>query len=278
MNKLHTEIKGEYGDIQFVELSGGYTNKIYLLKGSDPEVVAKIIEYANRDLTEVNCLKLLHHTRVAPYLHDVKEFDSALIIIMQYIEGVASQKILDNNDWTRAQDVYQKLGIRLARDIHSIKYKSGNSELAFIQNQITRSNFIPNTLVEESKKCLAHINCKDSVLVHGDYGPHNSIYSQDNIYIIDWEWGRWGSPLTDISWVYWFVHLHYPNQARSMFHAFIESYIKESPQLEINSKLLKAYALERVWNIISIAENASKHVQEEWIRRLEWTLENNFEC
>jgi thiamine kinase-like enzyme len=93
--------------------------------------------------------------------------------------------------------------------------------------------------------------------------------------IIDWEWGRWGSPLTDISWVYWFVHLHYSNQASSLFSIFLVSYLAES-QIKISSNLLKVHAIERVWNVLFLLNGATEVVQTDWINRLKWTLENDF--
>lgn len=45
-------------------------------------------------------------------------------------------------------------------------------------------------------------------LVHGDFGFHNTLWSDKNeaariVGLFDWEWSGWGNPLTDLAWLWW---------------------------------------------------------------------------
>lgn len=113
-------------------------------------------------------------------------------------------------------------------------------------------------------------------MIHGDYGPHNALLNNDTIHIIDWEWAGWGNPIQDVSWVFWFLKLHYPDCAQSLFRIFLNTYRKHS-EIFISSELVKTYAISRVMNVINNKiDHANIEVKKEWIRRLNWTLETDF--
>lgn len=87
--------------------------------------------------------------------------------------------------------------------------------------------------------------------------------------------GGLGNPLQDVAWVTWFVHLHYPNFARELSEIFINAYSKFS-DLKITNELVKVYSVSRVINVLDRIKYTNEEVKNEWLRRLEWTLETNF--
>jgi aminoglycoside phosphotransferase (APT) family kinase protein len=186
MDHIKAEIIKKYGDICLEELTGGYTNKVYLLRGTDPEIVIKIISNKNKDYTEIKCLELLNHTSVTPKIHEILEVDHTSVIIMEYIDGINSQRILDRIDWVSARNIYAQLGRHLVRDIHNIKYDNQTDDIPLvgldILERLDELGFIPETLVEQSKEWLSQLEFDNYVLVHGDYGPHNTIYSDEKLW------------------------------------------------------------------------------------------------
>lgn len=265
----------KFENVKLKRLTGGYTNNIFLLEGSLPSVIAKVSNKVNDDgMTEISSLNLLRETKITPKMHDYFESDGYLFILMDYIQGLNSQSYLDDRDVNKSTEVYKLLGKHLAEDIHCIKRMSSNLYLPtinLINIDLESLNFIPQPLINEVRSIL-NIYCdEDYVLIHGDYGPHNAISSQATLHIVDWEWAGWGHPLQDISWVVWFVHLHYPKFAKDLSRIFLQAYRSHS-NISISEEQIRAFAVSRIINIMGRISNASIDVQKEWIRRLQWTL------
>lgn len=275
----HDILLSKFQNIKLTELTGGYTNSTLLLEGSNPLVVAKIFKTDNSDARkEINALTLLNDSGVSPRMYDYFEDDKLLYIIMDYIQGINGQRILDSGDIDRSREIYRLLGIQLAKDIHSIKQIDSDSGLPLIELvnvDIDSINFIPSNLKDEVRHILNIPIKEEKTLIHGDFGPHNTIISDKLMFVIDWEWSGWGNPLQDVAWVVWFVHLHYPDFCKELSEVFLSSYSSFS-NVQITEELVKAYAISRVSSILNRIKIANLDVKNEWLRRLEWTLKTNF--
>lgn len=269
----------KFQNIKLTQLTGGYTNSTLLLEGSDPLVVAKIFKNEDSDVrNEINTLTLLNNSGISPRIHDYFEDDKLLYVIMDYIDGINGQSILDNGDIDRSREIYRLLGIRLAKDIHSIKQRDSDLGLPFIELvnvDIDSIDFIPSNLKDKVRHILNIPIKEENSLIHGDFGPHNTIISNDLMFVIDWEWAGWGNPLQDVAWVVWFVHLHYPGFCKELSEVFLNTYSLYS-DVQITEELVKAYAVSRVMNILNRIKNTNTDVKNEWLRRLEWTLKTKF--
>ncbi|MDQ0170094.1 phosphotransferase family protein [Paenibacillus tundrae] len=270
----------KFPNVKLTELTGGYTNKTILLDGSHPLMVAKIFYKNNKDArNEISILHLLNSSDVSPGIHDYFEDDTSLYIIMDYIQGGNGQRFLDSNDMDAAREIYRLLGILLSSEIHSIRWKDQTSELPIIEledDRLDSLDFVPSDLKNEVKRILnVHVMHDVKTIIHGDYGPYNTILTEDSLVVIDWEWGGWGHPLQDIAWVVWFVHLHYPDVADELSGIFLKAY-REHSAVIVTEELIKAFALSRVINILHRIKNADMSVQKEWLKRLEWTLKTTF--
>ncbi|GIO97129.1 hypothetical protein J14TS5_22150 [Paenibacillus lautus] len=269
----------KFQNIKLTELTGGYTNYTLLLERSNPLVIAKIFNKNNSDAkSEMNTLTLLNNSGVSPRIHDYFEDDTSSYIIMDYIHGINGQRFLDQGDMDKAREIYKLLGVRLSNEIHSIKQKNSHSELPIIvlvNGGIDSLDFVPSDVKDRVKHILdIHVK-EEKTIIHGDYGPHNTIVSDDSMVVIDWEWGGWGHPLQDIAWVLWFVHLHYPDFSKELSEIFLNAYCLHST-IQITEEAVKAFALSRVINILNRIKNANTNVKNEWLRRLEWTMKTNF--
>jgi aminoglycoside phosphotransferase (APT) family kinase protein len=65
-----------------------------------------------------------------------------------------------------------------------------------------------------------------AVLVHGDYGPNNTLLdpeAHEVTAIVDWEWAHAGNPIEDLAWCEWIIRMHHPDQASDL-DAFFDAY------------------------------------------------------
>lgn len=269
----------KFKNIKLTALTGGYTNSTLLLEGSDPPVIAKIFKKNSIDArTEIKSLTLLNNVGVSPTIYEYFEDHESLYIIMDYVNGVNSQKFLDNGDIDKVREIYKLLGFRLANDIHSIKRRGSSLHFPVIELtnvDIDSFDFVPSSLKDEVKRILTISVIEEETLIHGDFGPHNTIFLNDSLFVIDWEWAGWGNPLQDVAWVVWFVHLHYPYVCKELSDIFLRTYSLHSNVL-ITEELVKAFSVSRVTNILNRIKNANEDVKNEWLRRLEWTLQTDF--
>lgn len=269
----------KFKNIKLTALTGGYTNSTLLLEGSDPPVIAKIFKKNSIDArTEIKSLTLLNNVGVSPTIYEYFEDHESLYIIMDYVNGVNSQKFLDNGDIDKVREIYKLLGFRLANDIHSIKRRGSSLHFPVIELtnvDIDSFDFVPSSLKDEVKRILTISVIEEETLIHGDFGPHNTIFLNDSLFVIDWEWAGWGNPLQDVAWVVWFVHLHYPYVCKELSDIFLRTFSLHSNVL-ITEELVKAFSVSRVTNILNRIKNANEDVKNEWLRRLEWTLQTDF--
>jgi aminoglycoside phosphotransferase (APT) family kinase protein len=70
-----------------------------------------------------------------------------------------------------------------------------------------------------------------AVLVHGDYGPNNTLLdpaARQVTALLDWEWVHAGDAVGDLAWCEWIIRMHHPEQAGSL-GAFFGAYQDEPP-------------------------------------------------
>lgn len=275
----HDILLNRFPNVNIVKLTGGYTNTTLLLEGTDPQMIAKIYHVDNADArTEINALTLLNHSGMTPRIHDCFEKENRQFVMMDYVPGINAQMLLDQNGRDQGREIYEQLGIYLARDVHSIKRVDWEAELPVITKSaidVEDLEFVPSGIKSMVKEVLDISEHGEQTLIHGDYGPHNVMLSNDSMFILDWEWAGWGNPLLDIAWVVWFVHLHYPHMAKELSEVFLSAYT-ERTNIEVTSDLIRAYSASKVIQVMNRIKNAHPDVHREWLRRLEWTLQASF--
>ena len=134
--------------------------------------------------------------------------------------------------------------------------------------------YLNNNTKETIKKMLDIKVNENNTLIHGDFGPHNVIYQNNSIIAIDWEWAGYGNPMYDIAWVLWFTNIHYPNYYQILSDIFINTYLKHN-SINISETLIKTYSISNVLKILSRIKEENIESKNEWIRRLNWTIEND---
>lgn len=278
-NMEYDILNKKYPNNKFVKLEGGYTNTVFFIDGSNPQVIVKIYRKGNIDAKiEFNALSYMNNSNVSPKVYEYFEDNFNIYVIMEYIQGINGQKYMDNCDFEKTEEIYNLLGLFLAKNVHSIKQEEnieniplkslGNLNLDFLNifslNIINKIKDIFNVKVKE-----------ENVLTHGDYGPHNTLVYNNGLKIIDWEWACWGNPLFDVAWVIWFVHLHYPNVCKKLSKIFLKEYCSNN-KIEIDEDIIRAFSMYKVIKLLEKAITISEDAKCEWVRRLEWTIETDF--
>jgi Ser/Thr protein kinase RdoA (MazF antagonist) len=81
---------------------------------------------------------------------------------------------------------------------------------------LRRIQSLPPTLISHSPRA-------GDVIVHGDFGPHNLLFSADGttvVGILDWEWTHLGGPIEDLAWAEWIVREHHPGSVHHLDRLF----------------------------------------------------------
>ncbi|MCP8970853.1 phosphotransferase family protein [Ectobacillus ponti] len=262
-------LQAHYGGFTPVRLSGGYTNDMFYLEGTDPPLVAKISGAGSKDArNEVRCLQQLQDAPV-PKLYAVWEEEDQLAAIMDYRQGQNGQSLLDSGS-PDVSALYESLGRTLAAHVHRHDYRP-ESEIRTGTLPQTDLPFVPEDLAVQSEEWLKRLPRGLTALTHGDYGPHNVLYTPEGLTVLDWEWAEWNHPLFDLAWTCWFTKLHYPEQADEWNRRFLNAYLHVRP-LPFSSEQLQSCCVYKVWQVLHKIQHAPQ-AQAEWVRRLRWTLD-----
>jgi aminoglycoside phosphotransferase (APT) family kinase protein len=85
-----------------------------------------------------------------------------------------------------------------------------------------------------------------TVLVHGDYGPQNTLFgleAREVTAVVDWEWAHAGNPVEDLAWCEWIIRMHHPGQVRAL-NMFFAAYGHRPPwRVRHEAMLAQSYAL-----------------------------------
>ncbi|MER5185383.1 phosphotransferase [Streptomyces sp. NPDC002896] len=63
----------------------------------------------------------------------------------------------------------------------------------------------------------------DGVLVHGDFGPHNTLLDPQAFHVtavVDWEFAHLGNPVEDLAWCEWIVRMHHHEHVDALSRFF----------------------------------------------------------
>lgn len=68
----------------------------------------------------------------------------------------------------------------------------------------------------------APVHRRGDAFVHGDFGFHNTLWTNRLSGLLDWEFAGWGNPLVDVAWFWWTLRLR--SVDNSVWLAFAEAY------------------------------------------------------
>ncbi len=168
-------------------LPHGYTNQTKL---DGDYVIKAYVGHGARERcrTEQLCLRAFGGLLPVPSLIDAREGE----VTMQFLPGRHGQELIDEG---HADAVLYAAG-KLLRCIHGLP------------------------------KHTVQLGGQGRVIVHGDFGPQNLLFSDHGdevVGVLDWEWAHFGDPLEDLAWAEWIVRTHHPDSEPSL-RALFEGY------------------------------------------------------
>ncbi|GGE33123.1 hypothetical protein GCM10011391_09720 [Pullulanibacillus camelliae] len=279
---VKNELLKKYGADELMQLTGGFTNAVYLLKGTTPLMVAKIAQWSDGDSdNEDNNLKFLKEAEFTPKWKDSFFIGPVRVSIFSYVEGINGQALLDTGDLERSIALFSDMGKLLATQIHSIPFTGqglGLRQADYEASPFVKLDDVPQELVQASLALLAPLKASlksEWTFTHGDFGSHNILAHERRLAVIDWEWAEWGHPLVDIAWTCWNTALHYPTLAPQLNPAFIQAYQRNRP-LVFTPELLKSCVIYKLGMILLKVKQGDESTKQKWISRLAWTLEHEW--
>ena len=138
-------------------------------------------------------------------------------------------------------------------------------------------DYVPRELLDKAIDMIGSIklNDNDFILTHGDFGYHNTLITEDQlIKLVDWEFAELNHPLNDIACLFFWIHLHFKENAEERCRHFINAY-RENLSVS-NEELLMPFCVYKVLSIMKRTLKLPDYVKKEWIRRLEWIVHERF--
>lgn len=192
-------------------LPHGYTNAT---SASGNSITKTFVGLASgeRYRSERACLHQLQMHPSVPTL--LGSDDSALVIEMSIASGRHGQELIDEG---HSRAVMRLLGAALSSlqtlHVHAVPQLSGDG----------------------------------SVLVHGDFGPQNSVFdfNRNTCVLIDWEFAHVGHPVEDLAWAEWIVRMHHPTHVEIVDELLAASKLKIPWHVRHQSMLVRSLELVR---------------------------------
>ena len=215
-----------------MRLPHGYTNETHVENG----VVRK--HYAGSDAgvrLEVEARALTRLGGYLPVPRVVELVHDALDLYLERLEGRPGQELIDEG--------------------------KGASVLFACGTLLKRFQSLPPALLD-------HSHLSGSVIVHGDFGPQNLLFSDPDLSvaeIVDWEWAHVGDRLEDLAWAEWIVRTHHPDVVSHLPRLF-EGYEETRKWQDRQAEMMK-----RCGRIVEIARSEGHAAAKIWEDRLRRT-------
>lgn len=169
----------------------------------DGEVIMKVF---NEDYSKADVLnEALNQARVeqtllnVPKIQAVTKENNKWIIVSEYIEGTALDKLMEQNPDRHAE--YLELFVNLQIEMHSQKCPLLNKLKDKMNRKISETTLDATTRYELHTRLEAMPN--HLKLCHGDFNPSNIILTPDGKpYIIDWSHATQGNASADVARTY----------------------------------------------------------------------------
>lgn len=169
----------------------------------DGDVVMKVFneDYSKADvLNEALNQARVEETRLnVPRVQAVTMQDGRWVIVSEYIEGVALDKLMEQNP--DRHDEYLNLFVDLQIEMHAQKCPLLNKLMDKMNRKINETTLDATTRYELHTRLEAMP--KHTKLCHGDFNPSNIILTPDGKpYIIDWSHATQGNASADVARTY----------------------------------------------------------------------------
>lgn len=173
-----------------------------------------------------------------PELLGTAENDQWTLNVLSFIDGTPGLRVIQSGDVTDLSKRGALLGVLLQR-VHATAPRPVNDpdldagERLFalrpaLHARVGSLDLDDGTIAVLDRSFDCPVLRKGVALIHGDSGFHNTLWSKRGrtaiTGLIDWEWSGWGTPLLDLSWLWWALRFrHAPSEVwQAVTHAYGE--------------------------------------------------------
>ena len=147
-------------------------------------------------------------------VHEVKNYNDGIGIVMDYIEGQSLLDLIKNNKKNLTQ--YINVFANTQHDIFAKEDLSLNNSYEKIKNKIFASD-LPATIKYNLFYRLREMEFAHDI-IHGDYNLSNVIITKDKTpYIIDWSHAAFGNKKFDIAVTYVLFDIKHENEMADIY-------------------------------------------------------------
>jgi thiamine kinase-like enzyme len=239
------------------QLGGGITNINLLANDGPRKFVVRlgedIPEHGVMRFNELAISRAAERAGVSPAIHHAEPG----ILVLEFIES----KALEAGDLHDAETLQQ--ATRLVRHVHTsvtgqlrgpivtfLVFHVLRDYAAFLTEQRSRHAEQLPELMDQARALEKAVGKVDLVLGHNDLLPANILQAQDRLWLIDWEYGGFNSPLFDLGGLA--TNCDLPQEAE---HLMLETYFGTPPDdaLLTSYDAMKCASLlrETMWSMVS---------------------------
>lgn len=280
LNLLHSAFPGQsIGDL--AATSGGFSNLTASATIGQERCVLKAATQPLKRADvrrEAQVLRRLRpHELPTPALLALVEDDDWTVAVTRYVAGEHGLGVLSHAP-EQLGPLYHALG-RLLAQLHRLPQLDDIPSLAqridYALAALPALDLDP-ALADVLRDALEHPvwHAQPAGLAHGDAGLHNLLWDGRIAALLDWEWSGWGAPLLDLAWLAWTIR--WRDLPLAHWHAALAGY-GDGPALANGAAPaeLRALALGQIASIL-VRAHGQPGAWGEWLRRLRWTLAQEF--
>lgn len=154
-----------------------------------------------------------------PTIDEITTVDEQLAYKSKIIPGKTLYQLIEENP--EKTDDYLDILVSIQTQIHNHKCP----QLPILKEKLT--NYINQTSLDEYTKIdlLDVLNGapKHKKLCHGNFTPHNVIFSGEKAYITDWNHANQGNASADVARTYLWLKMYMPEQADTYLQKFCDA-------------------------------------------------------
>mgnify|MGYP001175915704 CR=1 FL=1 len=243
------------GKIEIRGLKGGLTNQNYLVKDDDNKLVVRlgedIIEHNIIRSNEVLSSKAAFDAGIAPEVI----YHSNGILVLNYIEG----KTLSNLDVRKNIDKIIHLVKKVHYDVPKKLFGPAmifwvfhviRNYINFLENKKSNYSSILNELASNCEILEGMSSPYQIVYGHNDLLPANFLDDGSRLWLIDWEYSGFNSPLFDLGGLASNNNFS-PDEENYLLENYFDKKINSELQIQYSSMKCASLLRETMWSMVS---------------------------
>ena len=263
------------GDININKLDGGITNENFLIENNGKKYVVRIGNDIEEHLVsrsnELIVSKVAAECGISPNVI----YHSESILVLEYIESKTLTEADVKKDIEAIIPIIKKIHKEIPKKIYGQSlifwvFHVVNHYAKFLKDNNSPYVNILNSLIKKSEKIEEISSPFEIVFSHNDLLPGNFLNDSSRIWVIDWEYAGYNSPLFDLGGLASNNNFEFKEEI-FLLENYFEKKINDKLLLQYNAMKCASLLRETMWSMVSeisskIDFNYSQYSQENIIK------------